>query len=122
MDAITHPLEPQQIPLDQWRDSLEKILQYYADLPYRYGDVTTSVIVSRDRNQYLLIHEGWENHCRVYGTVVHVEIRNNKIWIHFDGIEDGITEELLAAGVPKDHIVLAFHPPSLRPHTGYAIA
>jgi hypothetical protein len=26
----------------------EKILQYYAELPYRYGDVTTYVIVSRD--------------------------------------------------------------------------
>jgi|GEM_PF-3601138 len=25
--------------LDRWRETLEKILQYYADLPYRYGDV-----------------------------------------------------------------------------------
>jgi hypothetical protein len=38
------------------------------------------------------------------------------------GIEDGITDELVAAGVPKDHIVLAFHPPQVRAHTGYALA
>ncbi|MFE1748097.1 element excision factor XisI family protein, partial [Coleofasciculus sp. H7-2] len=38
------------------------------------------------------------------------------------GIEDGITGELVAAGVPKGHIVLAFHPPQVREHTGYAIA
>jgi hypothetical protein len=108
--------------LDKWRDLLEKILQYYADLPYRYGDVTTSVIVSRDSNHFMLIHEGWENNRRVHGCIVHAEIRNDKIWIHYDGIEDGITDELVAAGVPKDHIVLAFHPPEVRQYTGYASA
>ncbi|MEB3163696.1 MAG: element excision factor XisI family protein [Prochlorothrix sp.] len=33
-----------------------------------------------------------------------------------------MTEELVAAGVPKTDIILAFHPPAIRPHTGYAIA
>ncbi len=108
--------------LEQWREILEKILQYYADLPYRYGEVKTYMIVSRDRNHFMLVHEGWENRRRVYGTIVHAEIRNDKIWIHYDGIEDGITDELVAAGVPKDHIVLAFHSPEVRQHTGYAIA
>jgi hypothetical protein len=109
-------------PLEQWRDILEKILQYYAALPYRYGDVITYVIVSRDYNHFMLVHEGWENNRRVHGLIVHAELRNDKIWIHYDGIEDGITDELVAAGVPKDRIVLAFHPPQLRQHTGYAIA
>ena len=52
----------------------------------------------------------------------HVEICDSKIWIHFDGIEDGITDELLSAGISKDKIVLAFHPPQIREHTGYAVA
>jgi XisI protein len=107
--------------LDEWREILEKILQYYADLPYRYGDVITYMIVSRDRNHFMLIQVGWENDRRVHGCVVHAEIRNDKIWIHYDGIEDGITDELVAAGVPKDRIVLAFHPLQVREHTGYAI-
>ncbi|NJR63514.1 MAG: hypothetical protein HC769_34890 [Cyanobacteria bacterium CRU_2_1] len=47
---------------------------------------------------------------RVHGCVVHAEIRNDKIWIHYDGIEDGITGELVAAGVPKNHIVLCSTP------------
>ena len=37
-------------PVDEWRETLEKILQYYADIPYTYGDVITYVVVSRDRN------------------------------------------------------------------------
>jgi XisI protein len=109
-------------PLDQWRETLEKILQDYADIPYRYGDVSTYVVVSRDRNHFLLMHEGWENDHRVHGCLVHAEIRNDKIWIHYDGIEDGITGEMVALGVPKDHIVLAFHSPKVREHTGYALA
>lgn len=109
-------------PLDRWREILENILQYYANLSYRYGEVKSYVIVDRDRNHFMLMDEGWENDRRVHGCIVHAEIRNNKIWIHYDGIEDGITDELVAAGVPKDCIVLAFHPPHLRKHTGYAIA
>lgn len=108
--------------LDQWRDILEKILQYYANILYRYGDIITYVVVSRDRNHFMLVQEGWENHRRVHGFIVHAEIRNEKIWIHYDGIEDGITCELVAAGVPKERIVLAFHPPQVRQHTGYALA
>jgi len=124
METTHHPIKQtsQNQPLDQWRDFLEQILQAYADIPYRYGDVITYVVVSRDRNHYMLIHEGWEKKHRVHGTIVHAEIRDGKIWIHYDGTEDGITDELVAAGVPKDHIVLAFHPPHVRQHTGYAIA
>ena len=124
METTNRPLEQtvQHQHLDQWRDLLENILQAYANIPYRYGDVVTYVVVSRERNHYLLIHEGWESQHRVHGTIVHAEIRNGKVWIHYDGTEDGITDELVAAGVPKDQIVLAFHPPDIRPHTGYAIA
>ncbi len=115
-------METTNQPLDRWREILEKIFQYYADLPYRYGDVTNHIVISRDCNHFMLLHEGWENHRRVYGTIIHVEIRDGKIWIHYDGIEDGITDELVAAGVPKDRIFLAFHPPEIRQHTGYAVA
>ena len=115
-------METANPPLDEWREILEKILLYYAELPYSYGEVTTYLIVSRDRNHFMLVDEGWENNLRVHGCIVHAQIRNDKIWIHYDGIEDGITGELVAAGVPKDCIVLAFHPPEVRSHTGYAIA
>jgi XisI protein len=120
----TYPSIEQQSPqpqIDRWRNSLETILQHYADIPYRYGEVSTYVVVSRDLNHYMLIQEGWEKTHRIHGTIVHAEIRNNKIWIHYDGIEDSITEELVATGVPKDCIVLAFHPHHIRTHTGYAI-
>ena len=107
---------------DLYHDTVEKTLNDHAAIPYSYGDIQQYVIVSRDGTHFLLFNEGWHGKRRVHGVVTHVEIREGKIWIHFDGIEDGITDELLAAGVPKDRIVLAFYPPHLREHTGYALA
>ncbi|MBE9204232.1 XisI protein [Synechocystis salina LEGE 06099] len=43
-------------------------------------------------------------------------------WVQRDETEDGIANELVANGIPKQVIVLGFHEPSVRPHTGFAIA
>jgi hypothetical protein len=82
--------------------------------------ITSTVIVSEDRNHFMVINEGWEGKRRIHSLVFHAEIRGGQLWIHHDGIDRGITEELVAAGIPKDYIVLAFHSPEIRPHTGYA--
>ena len=108
--------------LELYRQSIIQVLQYYADLPYRYGDVTTSFIISQDQNQFLLIDDGWQDGIRVYGVLVHAEIRNNKIYIQRDDTEEGITDDLLRSGIQPEEIVLAFHPPEVRHHTGLAIA
>lgn len=107
---------------EKWRKIITDSLQYYAELPYQYGEINTFVVISTDKNHFLLMHEGWEGHRHIHGCVVHAEIRDDKIWMHYDGIESSITEDLVAVGVPKDHILLAFHPVSAREHTGYAVA
>lgn len=69
----------------------------------------------------MLVNVGWDDR-RVHGCLVHVDLIDGKFWIQRDGTEDGIATELVAAGVPKSRIVLAFHPVDVRPHTGYAVA
>ena len=53
--------------------------------------------------------------------MIHVELIKDKIWIQYDGTEEGIATDLLEAGVPKEHIVLGFRPPEIRPYTGFAV-
>ena len=53
---------------------------------------------------------------------VYVDIRDGKIWIQHDGTGDGIANELLAAGVPHEKIVLAFHHPHKRKYTPFAVS
>jgi hypothetical protein len=108
--------------LNEYRAILKKILTEYASIPFSHGDIHSTVIVSEDKNHYLLMNEGWDGPQRVHACMGHFEFRDGKLWIHHDGIGHGIADELVEAGIAKDHIVLAFHPPYIRPHTGYAIA
>lgn len=53
--------------------------------------------------------------------VVHIDLIEDKVWIQYDGTEDGVAMELVEAGIPKENIVLGFRPPEIRPYTGFAI-
>jgi len=44
------------------------------------------------------------------------------VWIQHDGTEKGVVEELVALGIPRNKIVLAFHKPEMRKYTPYAVA
>lgn len=57
----------------------------------------------------------------MYGCVIHIHIKDNKIWIQHDETEDGIANELVQRGVSKQDIVLAFHSPFKRQFTEFAV-
>ncbi|MBH8575564.1 XisI protein [Nostocaceae cyanobacterium CENA369] len=108
--------------LDRYRLIIQKILTEYAQLPYAYGQLERQLIIDQNANHYLLLTLGWENKQRVHGCLVHIDIINDKIWIQRDGTEDGIANELVSAGIPKNQIVLAFQPTDVRKYTEFAIA
>ena len=58
---------------------------------------------------------------RIYGCIIHVDIINNKIWVQHDGTEEAIADKLVARGVPKQDIVLAYHGPPVRQYTEFAL-
>ena len=107
--------------LANYRQIIERILTEYSLIPYSYGQLERRLILDRHSNHYMLMTLGWEGKKRVHGCLVHLEIIDGKIWVQRDGTEDGIATELVAAGIPKSVIVLAFHPPYVRPHTEYAV-
>jgi hypothetical protein len=107
---------------DAWRDAIERILSEYAAIPYRYGDVKSEVVFDREHDRYRLVDTGWHQGQRMYGTVVHVDICDGRIWIQYNGTEEGVADELVQAGVPRESIVLGFHKPEMRKHTGFAAA
>jgi hypothetical protein len=101
---------------------LEEVLRDYMAGLSLGPEIALYLVVSGDRRHFMLMHEGWEGDRRLHGAIVHAEVRDGKIWVHYDGSEAGITDDLVRAGVPKSHIVLGFQPPYARQHTGYAIA
>jgi len=107
--------------LDTYRRIIERVLTEYAQIPYAYGDIQSQTIFDRAGDHYLLMNVGWDKR-RIHGCLVHIDIIDGKCWIQRDGTEDGIATELEAAGIPKEHIVLAFRSPEIRKYTGYAVA
>ncbi len=79
-------------------------------------------IFDTEHDHYQLVHAGWHRKQRQYGCIIHADIRNGKIWIQHDGTEAGFADELVELGVPKEDIVLAYHPPYKRPYSGFATA
>ncbi len=108
--------------LNKYREIVERLLVEAAAMTREYDYFKDRTVFDRNSDNYLIIREGWDKSRRVYGIVVHIEIRDGKIWIQEDGIEHGIATDLEEAGVPKSDIVLGFQPPNVRPHTEYAVA
>jgi len=106
----------------QYREIIQRIIGNYAQYRSARGDVQVEVIFDEANDHYELIYAGWNGPYRIHGSVVHIDIRQEKIWIQHDGTEGSIAEELVEAGVTRDRIVLAFKPPEIRPHTGFAVA
>jgi hypothetical protein len=108
----------------RYRDLVKKSLAARAALTNRGSSDGSENVCALDeeRDQYLLLNVGWSGERRVRGTTLFVRILNGKIWIEEDWTEDGIANELVSAGVPKDDIVLAFHHPSMRRLTDFAVA
>ncbi|MBD2577157.1 XisI protein [Oscillatoria sp. FACHB-1406] len=63
----------------------------------------------------------WNQQRREYGSLIHLDIQNDKIWIQSDGTEVGIANELVEAGVPQADIVLGFKSSFKRQFTDYAV-
>lgn len=106
--------------LDAWRDLIERLLRERAALPYANKELLSKVVFDRTHDSYMLVEVGWQGSERLHGIHMHLDIIDGRIWIQYDGTEHGIAHDLVAAGVPKDRIVLGFKPPKWRPYTGYA--
>ncbi len=107
--------------ISKYQQIIEKIISDYGQLRYSDSEVERKTVFDREQNHYLLMIMGVEGHKMIHGCIVHLEIKGDKIWIHRDGSEDGMAGELLAAGVPKEKIVLGFYTPDKRQITDFAV-
>jgi hypothetical protein len=108
--------------LDQYRKVIRELIERYAQYQPALGDVQIEVIFDENNDHYELMYAGWNGPYRIHGSVLHIDIRDGKVWLQHDGTEHGVAKELVAAGIPRDRIVLAFKPPEVRPYTDYAVA
>jgi hypothetical protein len=74
-----------------------------------------------ERHQYQVLRIGWQGNQRLYNIPLHLSLENGKIYVEQNNTDRQIAAELMEYGVPASDIVLAFHPPSVRHLTDYAV-
>ncbi len=108
--------------LKHYRAIIENTFNEYAAIPYSHGDLQCEAVFDEVHDRYLLVTVGWDRGKYVHFILVHIDFTDDKLWIQWDRTEDGIATELVAAGVPKEDIVLGFKSEEMRRHTEFAVA
>ncbi len=108
--------------LENYRQQVREVIERHAQHRPAYGEVELQTVFDMEHDHYQLVHVGWDGKRRKYGCLIHMDIKDGKIWIQHDGTEIGVANELVELGVSKEDIVLAFHPPYKRPYTEFAVA
>jgi hypothetical protein len=97
--------------LEQYRQIIQTLLTDYAGYKSLNSNIERELICDTHRDRYLIVNLGWEETHHVYGCIIHMEIRNEKIWIQRNMTDVDFAEELVELGVPKTDIVLGFQTP-----------
>lgn len=101
---------------------IKKLMTDYINDCSKRDDVDRKLIFDTENNHYQLVNVGWENEHRIYGCILHFDIKNGKIWLQYNGTEIDFAEELVKQKVPHEDIVIGFHSPFMRQFTEYAIS
>ena len=90
------------------RDAVKLVIQKYAQFKPSHGDVRLDTVFDEANDRYALMQVGWVRGRRVRGNLIYVTLGEGKVWIEYDGMEQGITQDLVDAGISQERIVFAF--------------
>ncbi|MFM9267702.1 XisI protein [Tychonema sp. BBK16] len=108
--------------LAQYRQYVQTLITRYAEDDVSDDEVEVQLICDTERDHYQWMNVGWEHLNRIYRSIIHIDIKDGKIWLQQNLTEQNPAEELVAMGVPREDIVLGLHPPYKRPYTDYGVA
>ncbi len=104
-----------------YQEVIEKLLKEYEVFLGEEENVQIQLIFDQENHHYLLAEAGWNGIERIYGTLIHLDIIDDKIWIQHDGTESGVAYELMEMGISQENIVLGFKSLERRKITDFAV-
>ena len=106
--------------IEHYRQAIQEIICDLGKLMPSTDEVETQYIFDTERDHYQLFQVGWEEFEWTHACILHIDIKNQKIWIQHNGTEIDIAQQLLDKGIEKNNIVLGFHAPYKRKYTEFA--
>lgn len=108
--------------LEQYRNCIQSLLTEYANYKPLNPEIECQFLCDIAQDHYQIVNIGWQKHRRIYGCVLHLDIKEGKIWIQHNTTDLDIAEKLVQLGVPRQDIVLGFQPLFMRQYTAYAVS
>jgi hypothetical protein len=107
--------------LTKYRQIVQNTLLEYSKYKPAHGEIEVEIIFDLERDHYQVVDIGWNQDDFVHGCVIHIDIKDGKVWLQWNSTEDDIAADLVALGVAKEDIVLGFQSPFMRKFTDYAV-
>lgn len=92
------------------REVVKQVILRYAQLRPSHGNIRLDTVFDEIQDHYALMQVGWDRERRVKGNLIYVTLHDGQVYIEYDGMEHGITQDLVDQGIPESQIVLAFLP------------
>lgn len=90
------------------RSAVKEVIGRYAKLVPSIGVIRHDLAFDDQSGVYCLLSSGWDPEHRVCDVLIYVTVDVAGIHIEHDGIEHGITSELIELGVCRDRIDYPF--------------
>ena len=91
-----------------YREIIKKTILKYAKLQPSHGHIRLDTVFDETHDRYILTQVGWDRGRRVRGNLIYITLQDGKVYIEYDGIENGITDDLIRQGIPQERIVLSY--------------
>jgi XisI protein len=78
-DTITH-----------YRQAIQEILTASVKVPISNGKIESQTVFDTQHDHYQVMNVGWDGYRRVHGWVLHLDIKDGKVWVQhkYDGDAD----------------------------------
>lgn len=107
--------------LEQYRQAIKTLLKEYVAIPISHGEIESQTVFDTEEDRYQVMDVGWNGNRRVHGCVLHLDIKDGKIWVEQNTTEMRVAHKLMEMGVLKEDIILGFQAPYVREYTGFGV-
>jgi len=99
------------------RDIVKRVIERYAKFVPSHGNIRLDTLFDDEQGRYALMQVGWDRGRRVRWNLIYITVQDGQVWVEYDGMEQGITQDLIKGGIAPERIVLGFIQESSRPTT-----
>ncbi|MGH9837431.1 MAG: element excision factor XisI family protein [Blastocatellia bacterium] len=90
--------------VNEYKRICRQIVERHAAMLGEPASVESLAVCDHESGNYLLMDIGWYPKERAHYVTVHLRIKDGKVWVEYDGIEYGIAQDLIEAGIPEEDI------------------